>query len=146
VDLVGERLGQALVAAVDRGLHGGMLAQQVFDALGLGGGLVVHAARAYRPSPQGAALAVGDGGGLDGVLLLLAGDERPPPRAVGAWPAHRGLGPVNAQLDAVGGGVGEHVGQGVQPHAGGIGDGEAAGASSGRTWWTARVMVARSIP
>jgi hypothetical protein len=56
MDLVGERLGQALVTDVDRGRDGGMLAQQIFDALGLDRGLVVHAARAYRPSPQGPAV------------------------------------------------------------------------------------------
>jgi len=67
---------------------------------------------------------VADGGGLDGVLLALPGDKRPPPHPVGPWPPHLGLGPVQAQLDALGGSVGEHVGQGVQPHAGGVGVGD----------------------
>jgi hypothetical protein len=47
------------------------------------------------------------------------------PRPVGPWPSDLGLGAVDAQLDPVGGGVGEDIRQGVQPHAGGIGDGEA---------------------
>jgi hypothetical protein len=100
VDLMGERLGQALVAAVHRGLHGWMLAQEVLDPLGLDGGLVVHAARAHRPGPQGPALAVGDGGGLDAVLLAFAGHKRPPAGPVGPWPSDLGLGAVDAQLDA----------------------------------------------
>jgi hypothetical protein len=144
VGLVGERLGQALIAAVDRGRDGGMLAQQVFDAVGLGRGLVVHGARAYRPCPQGPAVAVADGGGLDGVLLVLAGDERPPPRAVGTRPADLGLGAVDAQFDPLGSSVGDHVRQGVQPHAGASGTAKPRRASSGRIWCTARVMVARS--
>jgi hypothetical protein len=53
-----------------------MLGQQLGDALGVDRGLVVRAARAHRPGPQGAALAVADHGGLEGVLLALAGDER----------------------------------------------------------------------
>src|SRR6266516_2153188 len=55
VDLVGERLGQPLVAAVHCGGDGGMVAQQVLDPLGLDGGLVVHALWADGPGPQGAA-------------------------------------------------------------------------------------------
>jgi hypothetical protein len=38
-----------------------------------------------------------------------------------------GLGAIQAQLDAAGGGVGEHVGQGVQAQAGLAGDREATG-------------------
>ena len=59
------------------------------------------------------------------LLRAVAGDERPPPWAVGPWPADLGLGAVDAQFDAVGGGVGEHVRQGAQPHARCVGDGEA---------------------
>jgi hypothetical protein len=58
---------------------------------------------------------VGGDGGLDGVLFELAGDER-----LAAWASLSGaadadLGGVDAQGDAFGRGVGEHVGQGVQP-------------------------------
>src|SRR6266540_5317351 len=58
----------------------------------------------HRPRPQGAALTVGDGGGLDRVLLALAGHKRPPAGPVGPGPADLGLGAVDAQLDPVGGG------------------------------------------
>src|SRR6266545_3493108 len=58
----------------------------------------------HRPRPQGAALTVGDGGGLDRVLLALAGHKRPPAGPVGPGPADLGLGAVAAQLDPVGGG------------------------------------------
>ncbi len=89
-------------------------------------GLVVHPAWSYRAGPKGPAWAVADGGGLDRVLLALPGDECPPPDPVGPWPPDLGLGAVDAELDPAAGGVGEHVGQGVQPHAGRVGDGEAA--------------------
>jgi hypothetical protein len=64
-----------------------MLVQQLGDALGVDRGLVVRAVRAHRPGPQGAALAVADHGGLEGVLLALVGDERAPAGSVGAGPA-----------------------------------------------------------
>jgi hypothetical protein len=69
---------------------------------------------------------VADGGGLDGVLPALAGDKRPPPRPVGPRPPDLGLGAVQAQPNPVAVGVGEHIRQGVQPHAGHVRDGEAA--------------------
>jgi hypothetical protein len=62
---------------------------------------------------------------LMGVLFLLARHKRPPPGPVGPWPADLGLGAVDPQLDPIGGGVGEHVRQGVQPHTRRVGDGEA---------------------
>jgi hypothetical protein len=114
-----------------------MLGQQVGDALGLDRGLVVHAARAHRPGPQGAALAVADHGGLEGVLLALAGDERAPAGSVGAGPADLGLGAVVAQLHAVGRRVGDHIRQGPQPPRGLAGDGKPArgqGAVPVRSW------------
>jgi hypothetical protein len=146
VDLVAERLGQALIAGVNRGRDGGVLAQQVLDALGFDGGLVVHAARAHRPGPKGPAVPVGDGGGLDGVLLLLAGDERPPPRPVGPWPADLGLGPVQAQLDPFGRCIGEHIRKLRRRRPGWPGTANPRAASNGRISWIARVMVARSTP
>ena len=57
----------------------------------------------------------------DGLLARLS--------ALGAsWPhpADLGLGAVDAQLDPVGGGVGEHIGQGAQSHPGQAGHREAA--------------------
>jgi hypothetical protein len=47
-------------------------------------------------------------------------------RAVGSWPSDLGLGPVKAQFDPFGLGVGHHVGQGPKPHPRHAGDGEAA--------------------
>ena len=41
----------------------------------------------------------------------------PAAHLVGLWPPDLGLGGVDAQVDPVGGGVGEHVRQGVQSHA-----------------------------
>src|SRR6266516_2376865 len=130
-DLVGERLGQAPVAGIDRGVDVVVSPEQVLDALGLDCGLVVHPAWSDRAGPKGAAGAVADGGDLDGVLLALARDKRPPPTPVGPGSADLGLGPVKAQLDAAGGGVGEHVRQGPQAHARHAGDGEA---SLGQQW------------
>jgi hypothetical protein len=72
VDLVGEGRGQPPVALVDPDLDRGMLAEQVGDALGLGGGLVVQATGTHRAAPQDSAVPVAAGGGLDGVLLALA--------------------------------------------------------------------------
>jgi hypothetical protein len=73
---------------------------------------------------------VGGDGGLDGVLVALAADE-----CLAAWasllgPADPDLGGVHAQGDALGGGVGEQVGQGVQP---GPGRGGATTAGEQRT-------------
>ena len=47
------------------------------------------------------------------------------------WPADLGLGPVKAQLDALGRGVGHHVGQGPKAHARPAWDGEAAPGQQG---------------
>jgi hypothetical protein len=47
------------------------------------------------------------------------------------WPAGLGLGPVKAQLDALGRGVGHHVGQGPKAHARPACDGEAAPGQQG---------------
>ncbi|RPK65711.1 hypothetical protein EES44_13140 [Streptomyces sp. ADI96-15] len=77
-DLVWELVCQPPVALVDLGRHLRVEPELLGDTLGAHRGLVVHAARAVRTRPQQTALAVADGGGLDGVLLLLAGDEGPP--------------------------------------------------------------------
>lgn len=123
-DLAGELPGQALVSSIDVCFDLRVLLEQVADSLGLDRGLVVHPAGPERPGPQRAAVRPGDDGGLLGVLPALAGDERPAagPARPGAADLH--LGAVHPQLHAVRGGVGEHVGQGPQPHAG-AGHGEA---------------------
>jgi len=56
----------------------------------------------------------------------FAGDERAPPGPLGAGPADLGFGAVQAQLDAVRGGVGDHIRQGAQPNPGQVGNGEPA--------------------
>lgn len=118
-DPIGKCLGKPPVTGVHPGHDGRVVPQRLLDSLGLDGGLVVHPVRSHRPRPQGAALTVGDGGGLDRVLLALAGHKRPPAGPDGPGPADLGLGAVDAQFDPVGGGVGEHVGQGAQPHPAG---------------------------
>ena len=90
-------------------------------------GLVVHAAGAERAGPQGAAVRAGDDGGLLRVLLLLARHERAAAGLARAGAPDLHFGAVHSQLDALGGGIGEHVGQGAQPHAGLSGHGEPAG-------------------
>jgi hypothetical protein len=77
-DLAGEVTGQALGAGVDLGLDLGMAAQQVFDPLRAQRGDIVHPAGPERAQPQQPPVPVADRGGLDGVLLLLAGHERVP--------------------------------------------------------------------
>src|SRR6266536_3374891 len=145
-DLVGEVAGQALVAGVDLGFDLRVAAQQVFDAFGAHGGGVVHAARTGRPCPQHPAVAVADHGRLDRVLLLLARHERLAAGPVGPRSAHLHLRAVDPQGDALGSGVGEHVGQGLQPDARPVGHGEAPLCEQGRTSCTARVTVDRSTP
>ena len=84
--------------------------------------------RPGRNAPaQGAALLAGDDGGLLGVLLLLARDERAAARFPGTGASDLHFCAVQADSDAAGGGVGEHVGQGAQPDAGLAGHGEPAG-------------------
>jgi hypothetical protein len=58
VDLVGNGRGQSPVAVADPDVDRGTLAEQVGDALGLGGGLVVHATGAHRAALQGATVPV----------------------------------------------------------------------------------------
>jgi hypothetical protein len=120
------RTSWPLTAGIDHDGDAGVLAATAPRSLGLDRGLAMHPTRPDGPGPQRAALPVADGGGLDGALLLLPGDERPPPRPFGLWPADLGLGAVQAQLDALGLGVGEHVRQGAQPHPWHVGDGKAA--------------------
>lgn len=120
-DLVRELVGQAPVALVDLGLHGGVLVKLLRDALGAHGSLVVHPSGTGGAGPQGAALVIADGGGLDRVLLTFAGDEGPSAGAVRLGPADLGLGAVDPQRDVLGVGVGEHVLHGPQPQAGPVG-------------------------
>ena len=77
------------------------------------------------PSPQGPAPAIADGRGLDRVLLLLAGHERAAAGPVRLWAPDLHLGAVDAQVHALGRGIGEHVGQRAQPQPGLAGHGEA---------------------
>src|ERR1039457_2610288 len=86
-DLAGVVAVQAPVAGVHLASDIGEPFEQVVDAAGLQRGLVVAAAGPERPVPQGPAVLVADLGELDGVHLLLAGDERPP-----SWPVRRGGG------------------------------------------------------
>ena len=79
------------------------------------------------PAHSSPSLAVADDGGLVGVLLLLAGHERPAAGLARAGAPDLHLGAVDPQVDALGGGVGEHVGQRAQPQPGLAGHGEPAG-------------------
>src|SRR6266545_2141252 len=99
-------------------------------------------APAHRVRPP----TVGDGGGLDRVLLALAGYKRPPAGPVGPGPADLGLGAVDAQLDPVGGGVANTSAKVRSRTPGRPGTAKPRAASSGRTSPTARVTVARSTP
>ncbi|MGH3159222.1 MAG: hypothetical protein ACRDNF_21975, partial [Streptosporangiaceae bacterium] len=56
-----------------------------------------------------------------------AGDERPPPGPVHPGPADLYFSAVDPQFEVLGGGIGEHIGQGVQPQPGMGGHSEAAG-------------------
>ena len=85
----------------------------------------MYAARAHRPGPQGAALAVGDGGGLDGCSASSCPTRTPAARAGWLVAGDLHFGAVDAQFDSLGGGVGEHVSQTIQPQARLVGDGEA---------------------
>ncbi len=100
--LVGELVGKSPVAFVDLGFHTWVGPEMFSDALGAHRGLIVHPARPHRPAPQGASLAVADGGGLDRVLLALAGDESGPSGASGPRPTDLGFGAVDAQCDVFG--------------------------------------------
>ncbi|OKI25608.1 hypothetical protein A6A07_30540 [Streptomyces sp. CB03911] len=73
---------QAQVAVIEQYLDFWELPEEVVDALASYGGGVVHASWAEVAGPQGAALCVGDDGGLHRVLLLLAGHEGPRSAAV----------------------------------------------------------------
>lgn len=121
-----EFVGQTPVALVDLGSHFWAELELLGDALGAHRGLVVHAAQPVRTGPQQAALAIADRSGLDGVLLLLARDERPSSEMVGLGPADLGLDSVDPQPDSLGFDVGEDVRQGAQPHPGAVRDCESA--------------------
>lgn len=69
----------------------------------------LHPAGAELSQPQQPAVPVADRGGLDGVLPLLAGYERPPPGPARLGPAYLHFYAVDPQFHALGGGVGEHV-------------------------------------
>jgi hypothetical protein len=133
LDLVGELLGQAPVSGVDFALDLGEPRVEIGGALGPQGSLVVHAPRAERAGPPGAALLAGGDGGLLGVLLFLARDEGAAAGLSGAGPSDLHFGAVQADGDAAGGRVGEQVGQGPQPMPGSPGTANPRAASSGRT-------------
>jgi hypothetical protein len=118
----GWSFGEAAVAGVDEEPHVGVGVEEVVDAFGAYGGLVVLAAGSDGSGPERPAVGVGGDGGFDGVLLLLAGHERSPSGSVGLGPADLDLGAVEAQGDAFGGGVGDDVGEGVQALSGGGGE------------------------
>lgn len=82
----------------------------------------MHPARSQGIGPKRAALVVGDDGGLHGVLLLLARDDRPASATAGRRPADLDLGGVQPQLDALGLGIGEHICQGPKPHTRAVGN------------------------
>ncbi len=126
-DLGGELVGQTPIALVNLGFHRRVLAELLGDALGAHGGLAVHPAGPDHAAEQGAALVVAAGGGLDGVLLLLAGDERLTSGASRARAADLYLGAIDPQADAFCVGVGEHVLQCAQPQPGPVGHREAPG-------------------
>src|SRR4029450_9553378 len=74
----------------------------------------------------------------------LARDECAPPRPLGRWPADLGLGAVDAQLHA-GAAAEANTSSRVRSRMPGCpGTANPRAASSGRTWRTARVTVARS--
>jgi hypothetical protein len=78
----------------------------------------MHPSRPECHVGQRPAALVADLGELDGVLLLLAGHERPPARPVRLRAADLDLAAVQPQPDPAGGGIGEHVRQGMQPRPG----------------------------
>jgi hypothetical protein len=141
--LAGEVTGQSLVARIDLSLDIGVLPQQILDALGAQRGDIVYPAGPERPQPQQPARPVADRGGLAGVLLLLAGHERPPPGPARRGPAHLHLGAIDAQPHPLGRGVGEHISQGLHRSPGWPGTANPRAASNGRISPTARVMVER---
>jgi hypothetical protein len=111
-DLVAVVFGQSLIAGIDQDLHLWVDLQQDVDAFGPGGGEVVHPPRSGSAAPQRYAVGVGYHGGLDGVLLKLAGHERLTARSAGTRPTNPDLGGVQPQCDTLGRSVSEHVGQG----------------------------------
>ena len=124
--------GQALVAGVDFGLDLRVAAEQVFDAVGAQRGDVVHPAGPERAQPQQPPVP-----SLTAVELMVfrffwpdTNARRPGPARPGA--AHLHLGAVDLQLDALGGGVGEHISQRLQPQPGLAGHANPRAASSGR--------------
>jgi hypothetical protein len=102
----------------------------------------VHTSGPDGSAPQRAAGGVGSDGGFDRVLLALAGHERPPTGPVGLGSADLDLGAVQAQSDAFGGAVGDHVGQGAQASPDWVANPRLA--SSGRTCRIAAETVERS--
>jgi hypothetical protein len=100
-------------------------AQQVFDAFGANGGGVVHAARTGRPCPQLRPSPSPTTVGLIVFCFFLPDTNALRPARWPAGSAHLHFGAVDPQGDALGGGVGEHVGQGLKPDARPVGHGEA---------------------
>jgi hypothetical protein len=107
----------------------GVGVEEVVDAFGAYGGLVVLPAGADGSGPQRPAVGVGGDGGFDGVLLLLAGHERSPAGPVWLGSADLDFGAVQADGDSFGCGVGQDVGEVVQALPGRGGE-----ASVGQQW------------
>src|SRR5699024_12579816 len=99
--VIGAVLGHPALSGVPLGRVLRILLEGVRDALGAYRGLIMHPARAKRADPQGAALVIGDDGGLLGVLLLLARDEGAPSRLVRSGTTHLDLGAVQPDRKSV---------------------------------------------
>ncbi|MFE6596179.1 hypothetical protein ACFU9O_08410 [Streptomyces albidoflavus] len=89
-------VGRSSAALVDLRFDLGVLPELLGDTLGAYRGQVVRPAGPDHAAEQGAALAVAEGGGLDGALLLLARDERLAARAARTRTADPHLGAVDA--------------------------------------------------
>lgn len=122
-----EFVGQAAVALVRLDFHIWAEAELLGVALGAYGSLVVHAARPRHAGEEGTALVIAECSRLDGVLLLLAGDERLTSGAPGLGTSDLDFRAIDAEVDVFGFGVGEDILQGPQAQAAPVGDGEATG-------------------
>lgn len=86
---------QSLVTGIGQDLHRGPVGQELDQSQMAGVGDVRAACGAGWTALQDAAFAVRDHHGLDGVLLVLAGDERVAVLAAGSGPADPDLGAVD---------------------------------------------------
>lgn len=111
------------VAVVQQHFHVWEVLEADPDAFVACGGRIAPPSRLQGVGPERAALAAGDDGGLHGVLLLLARDERPATAAAGCGTSDLHLGGIQPQFDApLGLGVSEYIRQGPQPQAGPVGN------------------------